>query len=82
MEDEVISDEDLVGALEDIEEGLNEWELNFVDSISKWWASNKFLTTGQRRKAAQVWKERDEGENKNPLCLCLWMFLFGDACCL
>ncbi len=51
-----MSDEDLVGALCDIEEGLTEWEVNFVDSIEKWLRTHADLTDPQRAKAEQIWE--------------------------
>jgi hypothetical protein len=52
-----VTDEDLVGALCDIEEGLSEWEVEFADSIYKWWEKHGFLTTGQRKKAEEIWEK-------------------------
>jgi len=51
-------DEDLVGALCDIEDGLNEWEVEFVDSIAKQFKAKGYLTPGQRKKAEQIFDEK------------------------
>lgn len=53
-----MTDEDLVGALLDIEEGLSEWELSFTESIDKWFEQYGYLTVGQRKKAEQIWEDR------------------------
>jgi len=52
-------DQELVDALCDIEEGLSEWEVEFVDSLSKWMDDVGELTGPQRRKAEQIWSKHE-----------------------
>ena len=50
-----LENEDLIEALCEIEEGLTEWEVEFVDSISK---QNYELTTRQREIAERIFDEK------------------------
>jgi len=49
-----VTDQDLVQRLCDIESGLSEWEMNFVDSLVNWLKTNTSLTKNQRKKAEEV----------------------------
>ena len=51
---ELWTDVDLVSELCAIEEGLREWEVEFVDSISKWLDVHDGLTEKQRGKAQEL----------------------------
>lgn len=61
MAKEFMENEDLIGALCDIEEGLSSWEVDFVDSIDKWFRKKKFLTNTQRKKAQDIWEKMKNG---------------------
>ena len=52
-----MTDEDLVGALQDIESGLSEWEVEFADTLHKSLARGP-LSPKQRAKAEEIWKEK------------------------
>ncbi len=45
----------MIDDLLDLEEGLNDWEVEFVDSISQ---QTYLLTARQRDKLVRVWNER------------------------
>lgn len=47
-------DEDLVAELCEIESGLSDWEVEFVDSIARHLENFGTLTTRQRTKAEQI----------------------------
>lgn len=51
-------DEELVEALCDIDDGLTEWEVEFVESIAKQFKAKGYLTSGQRTKAEQILDEK------------------------
>lgn len=44
----------LTDKLCDIDEGLNEWEVNFVESIAKQTERGEILTPAQREKANEI----------------------------
>lgn len=41
-----------------IEEGLTDWEMNYIDSLNKWMKTNETLTETQRGKLDQILRER------------------------
>lgn len=47
-------DAEIVEALCDVDEGLSEWEVEFVDSLAKWLKDRGPLTEKQRAKAEQI----------------------------
>ena len=51
-------DNELVESLCEIDEGLSEWEVEFVESLSKWLEWNATLTAKQRTKALQIFEEK------------------------
>lgn len=56
-----LTDMELVDELCEIEEGLSDWEVEFVDSIAKALRRYGSLTPPQRVKAEQVYAEVDRG---------------------
>lgn len=54
---EDLTDAELMADLCEIEEGLSEWEVEFVDDVSKRLERSGSLTDGQRRKAEEIWEE-------------------------
>ncbi len=53
-------DKELVDALCDIDEGLTEWEVDFVESIAKVVANGTSLTVRQLRKADSILARFDD----------------------
>ena len=51
--DQLADDRSLVARLAAIEEGLTDWEVTFVESLSRW-VESKALTTAQRDRALQI----------------------------
>ena len=59
--DQVAADKELLDQLCDIEHGLTDWEVGFVDSVSRWVDDRPYLTVTQRQKAQEIlarWEER------------------------
>lgn len=54
----MVTDGELVEELCEIEDVLTEWEVEFVDSISKWLKEHGGLTEGQRKKAEEILDEK------------------------
>ena len=52
------SDTDIVEELCEIDSGLTEWELEFVDSINEWVDCGNQLTEKQRKKAESILQEK------------------------
>ena len=52
------TDQELADVLCEIEEGLNDWEVEFVESIAAWMKWNDSLTDGQREKAREIYDEK------------------------
>lgn len=50
-----LSDTELVRNLQNIENGLTGWEMDFIESISKQVAGGKALTEKQRDKAEDIY---------------------------
>lgn len=51
---QVNEDADLVEELLDIESGLTEWEVEFVESLARWMDNHSSLTYKQRSKAEDI----------------------------
>ena len=57
----MMSDTELVEALLNVEEGLDHWEVRFVESIGKWVLDNdRNLTPLQRKKAEGILDDLEE----------------------
>ena len=52
------TDKKLIEELCDIEEGLTEWEMDFIESIAKWHDSRGCLTDSQHDKAEEILEEK------------------------
>lgn len=54
---ETVRDQNIKSWIEDLESAsdLNEWEQNFLASVTEWWTDKGFLTEGQFNKLKQVW---------------------------
>ena len=55
------TDKEIVDELCSIDEGLNTWELDFVDSMALRYEAERTLTTGMRDKAEQIFRKVDDG---------------------
>lgn len=56
-----LTDEEICRELCEIEDGLSEWEVDFVDSINKQNSQDgKSLTGRQRKKAEEILQDREE----------------------
>ena len=53
-----MDDREIVDALCDIEDGMSEWEVDFVDSLDKQLRSGSTLSPKQRAKADQIWEAK------------------------
>lgn len=53
-----LTDQELVEELCEIDHGLSDWEVGFVDSLSRWLDENDSLTDRQREKAEQIYEEK------------------------
>lgn len=53
-----MTDQELVDALCEIESGLTEWEVEFVESLANQLDQGRALSDRQRAKAEQVWRDR------------------------
>lgn len=52
-------DEGMLRDLLDLEEGLTDWELKFIEDLAHNLFDLKFdLTPGQRNKLVEIWKEK------------------------
>lgn len=56
-EDEM-TDDDVIGLIDDDGEGLTRWEVDFVESMASKLAHGRPLTTTERAKAEQIYSER------------------------
>lgn len=51
----ILNDRELIDSLVDIEHGLNDWELNFVEDLAmRVIQYGESMSTGQRAKAEQI----------------------------
>ena len=57
-----MTDKELVESLCDIEDGMSEWEVEFVDSIDKQFRQRGTLTLGQRKKARRSLTSTPDGD--------------------
>ena len=54
MEEQRQTDLGLIDDANEIESGLTDWEMNFVESLNKWLDSNPILTDPQRDKLKSI----------------------------
>lgn len=53
-----MTDRELVEELNEIESGLSDWEVEFIESINDWLDNHGGLTVDQRKKAEQILDEK------------------------
>lgn len=56
-EDEM-TDDDIIGLIDDDGEGLTRWEVDFVESMAIKLSRGRALTTTERAKAEQIYADR------------------------
>ncbi len=56
--DSEMTDEDIIGLIDDDGEGLTRWEVDFVEAMATKIALRETLTTTQRAKAEQIYADR------------------------